>query len=145
MRIKIFLTGAAGFSVSPADCAWAVDNFTGGRFTLLQAFESSRSKGESNVEILAPYLWTTGERLNADVKLPYDHALFKSLISGPVNAQRATELLGGNSRELLGRLLQANILAVHANSTYTFNSRHVQTFFVRIFKQKKERRNAEEH
>jgi len=60
-----------------------------------------------------------------------DHTFFKHLV------QHRT-IDNGNAINLLPfdkiqALLKRNVLAAHPNKTYTFHSRHVQTFFERVF------------
>lgn len=106
----------------------AVATITGGRLILLIQFASTFSGIASNKDYRKPLDVETNTCLiNAQI-IP-QHELFKHLVKHRViQNDDAAKLL---STEKLRFLLANNILAVHPNNTYTFHSRHVETFFQR--------------
>jgi len=102
----------------------AVRDITGGRLWLLNFYVGAH-RTKSDDAILRKFCIDTKTMVNRQ-HLPTDHVLFRQLLAGPVHKD-ATEALVGKSA--LDALVEANILAVHSDSSHTFHSRHVVTFF----------------
>ena len=104
----------------PAErAAVGVRDITGGRLIYLSQYLTAvkRGKGDDGFK----------KELHAAVRvalhkqhLPDDHELFRKLLVGAVDVGEAPEA---------GPLVTANILAEHADKTYTFYSRTVQRYF----------------
>jgi hypothetical protein len=107
-----------------SDAEEAVRTITGGRFHLLNAYPASDSV-EENLS-----MQFDGTRASlAIVGLEPTHPLFALLYSSTskvVSKHEAIRLLGQSH---LDKLLETKILSIRANRSYTFNSRHVETFF----------------
>ena len=107
-----------------SDAEEAVRTITGGRFHLLNAYPASDSVEEN----LSMQKKITEAGL-AEIGLSETHPFFALLYSST-----SKEALGKDAIRLLGKkqldkLLEKKILSVRADSTYTLNSRHVETFF----------------
>jgi hypothetical protein len=109
------------------DAVDAVSTITGGRFALLNTYIRSRSAGSSNAEIRDVYYKTTDETLK-NIGIASNNALFRALIREKKYDTNKALDIEGMTKDKLEALLKANILAVHPNKTYTFHSRHVETF-----------------
>jgi len=97
-----------------------VETITGGRFTLLQDYGKSSKPLSAIREVLG--IKTNTKLRSAGVRLT--HPMLKSLAaSASLKIDAAEEMLEPST---ISKLLLLNILAVHPNSTYTFNSRHVE-------------------
>ena len=112
-----------------------VETITGGRFPLLQNYGKSTKPLNAIREVL-------DIETNIDLRssgVHRTHPMFKALAAATsINKDLAEEML---ERSKIRKLLRHNILAVHPNGTYTFNTRHVEAH---IKKALAEERRAEE-
>ena len=99
-----------------------VETITGGRFTLLQDYGKTDKPLDAIRKVLEN---KTGDDLH-DANVAPTHPLFNVLLaSKSIDTKKAHELLPKASVQALLRL---NILAVHPNGTYTFNTHHVEAY-----------------
>jgi hypothetical protein len=102
-----------------------VETITGGRFTLLQNYGKSAKTLNAIRKVLD--IKTNTKLRSAGVSLT--HPMLKSLAaSATLEIDVAEEMLEPSK---ISKLLLLNILAVHPNGTYTFNSRHVKAHIQR--------------
>jgi hypothetical protein len=104
-----------------------VKNITGGLFVMLKDYVSNHRKGVKYDDILQILNKKTKTDL-IGLQIQENHPFFKRLIANSnVGTDEATNL--DISIEKLELLLKKNILAAHANLTYTFHDRHVSRWF----------------
>ena len=104
-----------------------VENITGGLFVMLNNYVSNHQEGMTYEAILEILNTKTSKDL-IHLQVSDDHLLFKRLIeNSSVGIDEAIIL--GIPEEKLELLLKMNILATHANLTYTFHDRHVSRWF----------------
>lgn len=111
-------------TMKPEEAEDAVRSITGGRFHLLYTFPTSKSIAEYRSELFD----ATTASLNT-VGLSPMHPFFVRLstsTSKSIPSGAATAVL---EQAQLSKLLEKKILSVRADGSYTFNSRHVETFF----------------
>jgi hypothetical protein len=128
----VFLTGKG---VEKNQAVEAVRDITGGRFALLQRYVGSwAAKGNK----------ATSEKLFEKTSMVLDashiderHEFFRALVDKTTIKDRpARQLWGGTDKfdSAMRVLVGNNIVSAHPNSTYTFHSRHVETFFKEVFR-----------
>ena len=101
----------------------AVKEVTGGRFSLLNQVGSSLRDGDTVSEIRDVYHVNTAVWLT-EINVDPGHGLFQDLVKSRV-------IKTGAARSHLDpdTLDKLDVLAMHPNRTYTFQARHVETFF----------------
>ena len=104
-----------------------VKNITGGLFVMMNDYVSNHQEGMTYEAILQILNKKTNTDL-IDLQISENHLFFKRLIANSnVGTDEAITL--GMPIEKLELLLKKNILAAHANLTYTFHDRHVSRWF----------------
>ena len=111
----------------------AVRDFTGGRFTLLQRYLANWK--DNTVLVTRTYPLRETKDVLQTAGIGERHAFFETLLAKKViDEHAARQLWGKDSFDPVMRvLLDRDIVAAHPNSTYTFHSRHVETFFRAVF------------
>jgi hypothetical protein len=104
----------------------AVRDITGGRFELLNDYlhvsESNDAKRQQLFNETKKSLRLAG--------LSAHHELFRTLVAQKyVRDDPARDLCGDQHDQILRSLLDMNIIAAHPDYTFTFHSRHVESFF----------------
>lgn len=124
----VFLVGRYGVAREVADTI--VASYTGGRFALLNSVGDDMKRGISFEEICKVAHKALDKNLT-DLGIDVDHELFKLLVKDKRYDTNEARKLKGMSANILDQLVKHNILALHPNETYTFQSRYVETFFAR--------------
>jgi len=128
----------------------AVKTITGGRLVLLDEFASTFTNFPSNDDY-REVKFAKVEKVLSQGDIPEDHALFKHLTENKkIKIADAEKLFKKNPTKsdvtveqlkignpYIEYLLSQNVLAAHPDESLTFHSRHVQTFFERVFAAKK--------
>jgi hypothetical protein len=106
----------------------AVRDITGGRFELLRKFlDSSTAKGN---DASRKELFKATRDAVESVGIGERHPLFGALVAQQrIDKSPAKRLLGDSADTTLRALLDKNIIAAHPDLTFTFHSRHVESFF----------------
>jgi hypothetical protein len=106
----------------------AVRDITGGRFELLRKFVESWAA--NGTESTRQELYDKIRKDLDAMKIDERHELFRTLVSQTSLKERpARLLLGDRADTTLRTLLDKNIISAHPNLTFTFHSRHVESFF----------------
>ena len=132
---------ASRYGKSEALARELVETITGGRFTLLQSYGKTAKPLAAIRQVLDI---ETNLRLKAAGVRP-THPLFKALslaaASAGIHNDAAAEML---ELSKISALLRLNILAVHPDGTYTFNSRRVEARIREALEYEQQQREAEE-
>jgi hypothetical protein len=106
----------------------AVRDITGGRFELLRKFvDSWAAKGNESTR---RDLYDKTRKVLDTMKIDGRHELFRTLVSQTrLKDHPARLLLGDMADSSLRSLVDKNIIAAHPDLTFTFHSRHVESFF----------------
>jgi hypothetical protein len=117
-----------GKGVAEKQAEEAVRDITGGRFELLNDYLRvwwSAGNDATRQELFDK----TAIDLDT-AKVDKRHELFRALVSGQrVKILSARLLFGEKADTTLRALLDKNIIAAHPDLTFTFHSRHVESFF----------------
>lgn len=115
--------------ISAGTAMLIVDRLTGGRFALLSEYvNAGESMDAAFVDAKAKQLHDELWKDLRKMQVPHDHPFLKKLAMCKVlNNKDSIDL--GFSEDRLALLLEANVIAAHPNSTYTFHSRYVERFF----------------
>jgi hypothetical protein len=110
----------------------AVRDITGGRFALLQRYLGSW-KANTNEATRADLFRKTRKSLRL-AGIDPRHEFFRTLLAKKqLDDDPARDMWGDKHETILNALLTDNIVAAHPNLTYTFHSRHVETYFKAVF------------
>jgi hypothetical protein len=106
----------------------AVRDITGGRFELLRKFvDSWAAKGNESTR---RDLYDKTRKVLDTMKIDGRHELFRTLVSQTrLKDHPARLLLGDMADSSLRALVDRSIIAAHPDRTFTFQSRHVESFF----------------
>jgi hypothetical protein len=117
-----------GKDVKKEQAEEAVRDITGGRFALLRSYVSDWA-AKGNEATRADLFRETRKSLRL-AGIDPRHEFFQVLLSQKsIDDDPARDMWGEKHVEILDTLLSKNIVAGHPNSTYTFHSRHVESFF----------------
>ena len=105
-----------------------VETVTGGRFALLNQAADAIIRNRTVKYIRDVHYKTTDETI-IDLGVPVNNDLFKILVKKKCYDTNEARKLKGMDAEILDELVKKGIIAIHPNLTYTFESRHVETFF----------------
>jgi len=106
----------------------AVRDITGGRFELLNDY--FRVWWSAGNESTRQELFKETKKSLRLAGLSAHHELFRTLVLQKfVRDDPARDLCGDQHDQILRTLLDKNIIAAHPNLTFTFHSRHVESFF----------------
>ena len=104
----------------------AVRDITGGRFELLNDYLSVSTGNDATRQELFKETRDAVESVGIDER----HPLFGALVAQQrIDKSPAKRLLGAKADTTLCALLDKNIIAAHPDYTFTFHSRHVESFF----------------
>jgi hypothetical protein len=115
----------------------AVATITGGRFASLNDF-ASRWQKESNAVIRDQMDVATNTSLKR-AGIVSDHELFRRLLQDErLKSDAAIDIIQSDKLDVL---VEKNVVCVHPDGTYGFQSRQVAKFFEDVFKKKQETHN----
>jgi len=106
----------------------AVRDITGGRFELLNDY--FRVWWSAGNDATRQKLFKATRDAVESVGIDERHPLFGALVAQQhIDKSPAKRLLGAKADTTLRALLDMNIIAAHPDYTFTFHSRHVESFF----------------
>ncbi len=110
----------------------AVRDITGGRFALLNDYlRGWRSAGN---DATRQELFDKTQKVLHKANISKHHDLFRVLVTEQrIKDSQVRSLCGEKADATLSALLEKNIIAAHPNETFTFHSRHVESFFKGVF------------